>query len=134
MAGAILSKQLTVETQNKLGMFAEVTGTISGAGVNIVAICAYGMGDKAVFYVVTNNNASAQTALKKKGMAVKEEDVVTVMLDDTIGTAKAMADKIKAAGIDLGYIYGSACGCVDTKALLVMKAKDNAKLIKAING
>lgn len=134
MAKASLAKQLTVETTNKVGMFAEVVGLISGAGVNIIAICAYGMADKAIFYMVTNNNVAAQGALKKKGLNVKEEEVVTVMLEDKIGSGKQIAEKIKAAGIDLSYIYGSTCGCADTQALLVVKAKDNAKVVKAING
>lgn len=134
MAKADLVKQLSVETENKVGMLAEVSGAISGAGANITAICAYGMDDKAHFYILTSDNAKAQEALKAKGFGVSEEEVVKLMLEDKIGSAKEISEKIKAVGIDLCYIYGSTCGCADTPALLVIKAQDNAKVVSAING
>lgn len=134
MAKASIAKQLTVETKNKVGMLAEVTGVIAAAGANITAVCAYQQEGKAYFSVLTNNNAKAQKALEQKGHTVKEEDVVSVMLEDKVGQAKTIAEKIKAAGIDLLYIYGSTCGCADTQALLVIGSKDNIRVVSAING
>ena len=134
MAKASIAKQLTVETKNKAGMLAEVAGVIAAAGANITAICAFQMEGKAYFYVLTSNNNKAKKALEQKGHTVKEEDIVSVMLEDKVGQAKEIAEKIKAAGIDLSYIYGSTCGCADTQALLVIGSKENVKVISAING
>ena len=134
MAKASIAKQLTVETKNKVGMLAEVAGVIAAAGANIMAICAYHKEGKACFYVLTNNNAKAKKSLEQKGHTVKEEDIVSVMLEDKVGQAQAIAEKIKAAGVDLSYIYGSTCGCADTQALLVIGSKENIKVVSAING
>ncbi|MBL7198218.1 MAG: ACT domain-containing protein [Candidatus Omnitrophica bacterium] len=134
MAKATLAKQLTVETENKVGMLAELTGTIADAGVNITAICAYGMENKAIFMLISSDNNKAKGVLAQKGYKVEEGEVVTVMLEDKVGQAKGIADKIKAAGINLDYLYGTTCGCTDSPALMVIGSKENAKVVSVVNG
>ena len=133
MGKATLAKQLLIEAENKVGMFAEVSSSIADAGVNMTAICAYSMGQQAIFAIITSNNAKAIEALKGKGFSVKEEEVVAVALEDTVGAAKSIAAQIKNVGISLDYLYGSTCGCADTKAVMVIVCKENEKLIAALN-
>lgn len=132
MAKAKLAKQLNIETANKVGMFAEVSEAVTDAGVNIIAICAYAMDNKATFMIITNDNNKVKAVLAKKGFKVEEVGVVTVMLEDKVGQAKDIASKIKKAGINLDYLYGTTCGCADTEALMVISSKENAKVISAI--
>ena len=134
MAKATLTKQLTVETENKIGMLSEVTGAVAEAGANITAICAYGMEGKAVFMLITSDNNKTKGALAQKGYKVAEDEVVTVMLEDKVGQGKEIGDKIKAAGISLDYLYGTTCSCADCTALMVIGSKENAKVVSAING
>ncbi|MFC1754645.1 hypothetical protein ACFL96_14815 [Thermoproteota archaeon] len=134
MAKASLVKQLTIETGDNVGVLEEVSAVIAGAKVNITAICAYSMEGKACFMVITSDNSRAREALGPKGYTVKEEDVVTVMLDDRVGQAQELSAKIKAAGINLCYMYGTTCGCTDSPALIVLGSKENDKVIAAING
>src|SRR3989338_9416220 len=115
-------------------MLAEVSGLIADAGVNITAISAYATGKDAIFRIVTNDNAKAKNILTPKGFKVKENEVVTVNLPDQVGQAKEIADKIKQAGINLDYIYGSTCGCADTAAIMVIGSKNNTQIVSAING
>ena len=133
MAKAKLVSQLLVEAPNKVGMMAEVTSAIAGAGVNIEGICAYGMEGKAEFMIITDNNAKAQEALGKKGWVIKTEEVVSVTLDNEVGAAKEMADKIKQAGIDIRYIYGTTCGIKDCSSTIVVASKDNKGIVRAIS-
>lgn len=134
MAKASLTKQLTVEAGNKVGVLAEVTGVIADAGVNITAICAYHIEGKAYFCILTSDNKKAKEALDPKGYTINEDEVVKVALEDTVGQVKEVAEKVKVAGIDLCYIYGSTCGCADTQSFLVISSKENAKVLSAING
>lgn len=133
MAKASLGKELEVSTANKVGMLAEVSGLIADTGVNITAISAYATGNEAIFRIVTNDNAKAKDILTQKGYKVKENEVVMVNLPDKVGQAKEIANKIKQAGINLDYIYGSTCGCADTQALMVIGSKKNAEVVSAIN-
>ena len=134
MEKAVLEKQVVAITNNKVGMFAEVTSCLAEAKINIRAICAWSMQDKAHFSLLTNNNAEALAALNAKGFEVNEEAVVTVNLDDKIGSAANIAQKLKGAGINLDYIYGTSCGCPKTTALLVLVSKENAKIVDTLKG
>lgn len=125
---AKLAKQITIVTPDKVGMLAEVTGAIAGAEVNIEAICAYGMEDKAYFMVITNDNAKAIGAIKQ--FDVKEDDVVVVELENKVGTTAQMGKKLKDAGIDLKYLYGTTCGSGTARS--VFDSNDNAKAVEVL--
>lgn len=134
MIKAKLVKQVVTTTKNEMGMFENVTSVISEAKVNITGICAWSKDDKAFFALLTDNNAKAVSALSAKGMEVKEQEAVAVMLEDKVGAAQTLAKKIKDAKINLDYVYGTTCGCKDTGALMVLVSKENAKLISCLNG
>ena len=127
-----LVKQVFAAAKNQTGEFASVTGALAQAGVNLSGICAWGDKDKAFFALLTNDNAKAIDVLKKQGLQVSEQEVVTVVLEDKVGAASEVAEKIKKAGISLDYVYGSECGCANTSCLLVVQSKDNAKVVAAL--
>ncbi len=131
MAKVKLVKQLLAVTENKVGMLAEVSSTVSGAGLNIQAINAYAVGEKANFRLITDNNQKAQDILNSKGYQVSEQEVVIAELPNKAGVLKATADKLKGAGIDLEYIYGTTCsgGC---DCLLVFACNNNAQAQKIL--
>ena len=129
MAKASKVKQIVATTPNKVGMLAEVTAVAAGAGVNILAICAYSMEGQAKFMMLTSDNAKAITALKGKKIAAEETDVVSVSLSNKVGAAKELAEKLAKAGIDLNYCYGSTGN--GSEALFVLSAKDINKAIAA---
>lgn len=125
-------KQLLVETPDKVGMLAKITATIAEAGVNVIAISAYGSAGKAHFMLLTSNNAETTTALKPLNFSIKEENVVLVDLGDKVGSAAEMGEKLAKAKIDLSYIYGTTSVGGGT-CLLVLKADNNEKAIEVIN-
>lgn len=133
MAKVRLGKQVLAVTENKVGMLAKVSSSVSGAGVNIQAINAYGVGNKANFRLVTDNNQKAEEVLKACGYEVSEQDTVMVELPNQVGVLKETADKLKAADINLSYIYGTTCsGSCD--CLLVFGSNNNAKAIEVLKG
>jgi hypothetical protein len=129
MAKAIKAKEIVATTPDKVGMLAQVTAVVAGAGVNILAICAYAMDGKAKFLMLTSDNGKAQAALKGKNIEVEEADVVSVTLPNKVGAGKELADKLAKAGVDLNYIYGSTGN--GSEALLILSAKDVNKAIEA---
>ncbi len=130
MAKAKLEKGLVVATENKMGMLAEVSTAVSGAGVNIRGINAYAVGNKAFFRLLVDNNQKAKDALGK-AYEVREQDVVTVQLPNKVGVLQETADKLKSKGIDLKYIYGTTCSC-DCDCLLVLNSNNNAGAQEAL--
>lgn len=134
MEKAKLEKHVVAITDNQAGMFAQVASALTEAKVNLKAICAWSMQDKANFALLTNNNAKAMQVLKAKGYKVEEQEVVTLILQDKVGSAAEIAKKIQAKGINLDCVYGTTCGCPNATALLVLVSKENAKLLSALNG
>ena len=80
MAKVSREKELIITTDDKPGMLAEVTSLIASQGVNIVALCAYGMEGKAVFAMVTSDNQKAGASAKSKGWKTEDSEVVVVEL------------------------------------------------------
>lgn len=129
MAKASKIKEIIATTPNKVGMLAEVTNVVAGAGVNILALCAFAMEDKAKFMMLTSDNGKAASALKAKKIAVEEADVVSVTLSNKVGAAKELAEKLAKAEVDISYCYGSTGN--GSEALFVLSVKDINKAIAA---
>jgi len=131
MAKAKKSKQLSFALPNRVGLLSKVSTVISDAKVNMQAICAYGMGKKAYFMVVTDKNAQAKKALGKLKKNIPEEDVIAVEMPNRAGALQKVAQKIADAGIDIIYMYGTAG--TGKSSICVFKTVDDNKAIRAIN-
>ena len=127
MAKASLIKELVVKTENKVGMLAAVAEAIAGSGVNITALNAFAVEDKAVFRIVTSDNMKAISDIKAKNYEALEREVVAVELENKVGAARDMARKLKEAKIDITYIYGSTHG--SGAATIVFNCSDNKKAV-----
>jgi hypothetical protein len=131
MAKAKKVKQLSFTMPNRAGLLSEVSAAVSGAKVNINAICAYEMGDNASFMLTTDGNARARRALAKLGVEAKEEDVVAVEMPNKIGESQKVGKRIADAGINIVYVYGTTG--TGKSATCVLQTSDNAKAVKVIN-
>ena len=129
MPKATRLKQLSFTLPDKIGLLSEVTAFITGAKINIHAICAYGMGEEGRFMIVTDNNAKAKKVVSHMGAEVKTEDVIAVEVPNKIGQLQQTARKISDAGIDIFFVYGSP---VKQKMTLIFKTADDKKALKAL--
>ena len=123
--------QLTVETQDKVGMLEKVSSAIADSGANITAVCAYGMQGKAIFMVTTSDSKKAASALREKGFQAKEDEVVEVKLENSAGMLGKMGSKLAGAGINLKYIYGTVADGAK-EASLVFASNQNDKAIELL--
>ena len=130
MVQATKKKELQIMTEDKVGMLAEVTSLVSSAGVNIEAMCAYGMQGKATFLLITSDNNKVKQAIAKKGWGVEEHDVVVTTLADKTGTASEVANTLKAKNINLLYSYVT---CSNNTCKIVMRAENSEALAAAVS-
>jgi len=131
MAQAKKAKELSFTLLDKVGLLSEISTAIAKLKVNILASCAYGMEGKAVFIMITDNNAKAKKALAPFGVGIKEEEVISVEMPNKVGALQNVAKKIANARIDIHYMYGTA-GAGKT-SICVFKTADDKKAIKIIN-
>ena len=132
MAKASKAKQINLTLPNEVGTLAKVSSVISGAKVNITAICAWGDKEKAYFYMVVDRHIKVKNALTKAKFTVADEDVILVEMPNKPGEMQKVAEKIADAGIDILYTYGSA-GSGRT-SFCVFKTDNDKKAIKLIRG
>ncbi|OEU53262.1 MAG: hypothetical protein BA872_07880 [Desulfobacterales bacterium C00003060] len=131
MTKATKSKQLTFEMENKVGLLAEISATLSAVEVNITALCAYQMDDRAYFMMITDDNAKAKRILKKMDIQAEYEPVVVVDMPNKAGELEKVSALLSEAGIDIHYIYGTAGAKRST--FCVFKTNKDTKVLKLIN-
>ena len=79
--------------------------------------------------LVTNNNAKAIEVLKRNSYAALSElEVILIELDNKPGALETITAKIATEGVDVRYIYGTACsgGC---PAKIILSTTDNKKAL-----
>ncbi len=129
MAKATKRKQLSFTLPNKIGLLSELASFITGAKINIEAICAYGMGDDGYFMVITDNNAKAKKVISQMGAEVRMEDVIAVEVANRMGQLQKVAKRISDAGVDISYVYGSP---VKGKMTLIFKTADDKRVLRVL--
>jgi hypothetical protein len=131
MSKAIKARQLSFAMADSPGLLSEVTSLIAGAKVNLTSICAYAMDGKAYFMMTADGNAKAKRALAPLGVAIEEDDVVSVEMPNRAGELHKAARKIAEAGINISYMYATAgTGRASTG---IFATSDNKKAIRVLN-
>ena len=107
MTTARIAEQIVIEAPTKVGLLAEVTTALLGAGVNVTAIMGHDMGAGAEIVVVTDDNERALEALRRTGVTVRIEPVVVMTMPDEVGALNEAAQRIAEAGVNIGWMYAS---------------------------
>ncbi|HXX58663.1 MAG TPA: ACT domain-containing protein [Thermodesulfovibrionales bacterium] len=131
MVKARKARQLSFSMQDRAGALSEITTLIAGAKVNITSICAYTIDETAYFMLIADSNAKAKKALTKLRVKIEEDDVVELEMPDKSGELQKISKKVADAGIDIGYMYGTAGS--GRSSTCVFKTSDDKKLIKVVN-
>lgn len=107
MVHAELGRQLMIRLDNKVGSLAEVTSAIAASGINLIAICAYEVGNTVAAMFVTEDNNASRQLLESRGITVQEEEIILLTIGNKPGALQKVMNKIAEAGIDLALVYGS---------------------------
>jgi hypothetical protein len=128
---AVKGEEIVLSTENKIGLLGEVANLVKDSDVNIRALNAYVIEDKAIFRLVTSDNAKAKEILKNAG-SVDATEVVIVEMADKVGELADLASKLKDANIDLRHIYGSTMK-EGEPANVIFASNNNDKALEVIS-
>ena len=128
---AVKGKEIFLATENKVGVLAEAAQLLKDKNINIRAISAYAVEDKAFFRVIASDNTQAAEALKSMG-SVEEKEVVIVDMPDEVGQLSDLSSKLKAANTDLIYIYGTTSQ-PGKSAIIIFSSDNNDKALEAVS-
>ncbi len=131
MTDAILSTQLMINVNNKVGTVAEVSSTVSASGINLVAFCAYAVDNNGFIMFVTEDNKKAKKLLLAKNYDVQEEEIILLTMDNKPGALHKVTQRIADCGIDLTLVYGTV-ERKGKKSQVVLISENNNAVLAAI--
>lgn len=98
-------EQLSIFLENKTGRLAEVTRSLSQAGVNIRALSLADTSDFGILRLIVDNTAKAKEVLKDAGLTVGCTDVVAVEVDDRPGGLDHILQSLRNEDVNVEYMY-----------------------------
>lgn len=128
----MIIKQISVSLNNVPGALAHVSEVLGREGVNIRAISVADTSDISTVRFVVDDPDKAVNILNTQGVATKLTDVLAVETPDHPGGMLAVLRPLKAAGINVHYLY-SHLGRVSDQAVVILgvdKPKKAQKVLK----
>ena len=124
-------KQLSIFIENKVGRLQAIMDTLSENGINIRALSIAETTEFGILRIITPDVEKAKKVLREVDVISKITDVIAVYIDDQAGGLAKMLKCITAAEVNVEYMY-AFLGRTEGKALMVLKADDEAKAEKAL--
>ena len=112
-------KQLSVSLANVPGSFSTVSEILGREGVNIRAISVADTSDISTVRFVVDDPDKARNILTGNGYDPKEIDVLAVETPDHPGGVNAVLKPLKAAGINVHYLYPHL-GRINDNAIVIL--------------
>ena len=120
-------KQITVTALSKPGVLARICGVLSGAGVNLVAICAADGNNRSRLRMVVSDPARARQALAVAKIRCGEEPALLLTLDDKPGSLGRVAERLAAAKVNIKCTYATTGSGGTAQVVLVVPNPDKAE-------
>ena len=124
-------KQLSIFIENKVGRLQAIMDTLSENDINIRALSIAETTEFGILRIITPDVDKAKKVLREVDVISKITDVIAVYIDDKAGGLAKMLRAITAAEVNVEYMY-AFLGRTEGKALMVLKADDEAKAEKAL--
>jgi hypothetical protein len=128
MTTARLDDALVLAMPTKVGLLAEVTTDLLGAGVNILAVMAHetpeGTGE---FMFVTSDAELAAEALDKTGASIRRVQVVVLWMPDELGALDEAMHRIAQAGVNMHSVFATTSQ--SSYATVIVQSTDNEKVV-----
>jgi hypothetical protein len=112
-------KQLSVSLDNVPGALSTVSELLGREGVNIRAISVADTSDISTVRFVVDDPEKAKNILAGHGYQPRETDVLAVETPDHPGGMNAVLKPLKAAGINVHYLYPHL-GRVNNNAIVIL--------------
>lgn len=117
-------KQISVFVQNEKGALAEVLNEIAAGGIELRALSIADTNDFGILRIIADDEAKAESLLRKSGYICNITEVVAACVDDKPGAlAKEMA-VLSGAGVEVEYLY--AFVTTGNEACVVLRVNDTA--------
>jgi len=126
-------RQLSVSLANVPGSFATISELLGREGVNIRAISVADTSDISTVRFVVDDHEKARNILTGGGYDPKEIDVLAVEIPDHPGSVSAVLKPLKAAGINVHYLYPHL-GRINDEAIVILGVDKTEEAQEVLTG
>jgi len=117
--------QLSVFSENRAGMLAEITGQLAEAGIDIEALTIADTAEFGVLRFIVDSPKKAVSVLKLGGFVATLTPVIALKMRNSPGSLAEIAQALADAEISIEYLY--ACVMRDEGfAFAIMRVEDSA--------
>jgi len=127
----MIVKQISIFLENRRGRLAEVTQLLGDHKINIRAISLADTSDFGIVRLIVNDTEKAYTVLKSAGLTVNKNDVIAVEIPDEPGGLATVLNVLKAAGLNVEYLYGFLEKKTD-KAIIIFRFDDMNEAVRVL--
>lgn len=115
--------QLSVFIENKVGRLAEIANTLGEIGANIRAMSLADTSEFGILRLVVDKPEAARQVLRDYGYAVRQVDVVAVVIPDRPGELGRLLDVLQNAKLNVEYMYAFVQKQSDA-AVMILRIED----------
>jgi len=124
-----MRKQLTVIAEARTGLIAEISGVLAEANINIHAIEAVEVAEKACVRLEVNELDAALDQLNRKGLTVVTEDVLLLRIPDRPGALADISRQLAEADIEIRAITMVQQGETENIVALACEAPERTRTL-----
>lgn len=125
-------KQISISLDNVPGRLMEVSEHLGVEGINIRAISVADTADISTVRFVTDDPLKTVNVLQSRGYSVRQTDVIAIEVPDHPGGLQAVLKPLKAAGINVLYLYPYLGRGETGNAIVIMGVDKTEDAIKVL--
>ncbi|MBI2933376.1 MAG: hypothetical protein HYY16_17160 [Planctomycetes bacterium] len=125
-----LRVEFLVTVPHQPGVLAQLLEGLAKGGVNVLAFCGWGEGEKALIMFVTDNDQKTRKALAAGGFDSTENPVLAVTAASGKGAGAKLAAKLAKAGVNIEHAYATTAGTGQSTA--IFRLPDPQAALKAL--
>ena len=94
-------ERIIIIVRDEVGVIARVTRVLADAGINIESLDTERAGEQGIITLTTDDTDTALRALAGAGFSAATDDSLVFRLPDKLGALARMAERFKAAGVNI---------------------------------
>ncbi len=118
------TERIVIIVENQVGVLADITGVLAGAGINIESMDTEVAGQRGAIIMTVNETDHALSMLNQAGYKAVGEDTVVIRLKDEPGSLARVADRLKQAEVNIQNLH--ILGRQDGYSLIALTISDRA--------
>ena len=116
--------QLSVFSENRAGMLADITAMLAEAGIDIEALTIADTAEFGVLRFIVDAPKKALSVLKVGGFVASLTPVIALKMDNTPGSLAKIAKTLGDANISIEYLYACVTREIDS-AFVILRVENN---------